>query len=162
MSFKGRSLRALVLLLAVWSTAPAFAGSEGPGSDLSPHAQLQRYIATINTETDQSRKGDLSLALLRFVQSGRIDKYSDFEIDEIADLLNDDNGAVISWTALSLARIGPDARRAAPTLQKIRLREECRLKKHPVPRRTQTDIFPLETAMFQLSVSTLPIVCAND
>ncbi len=82
--------------------------------------------------------------------------YSERDVAEIAELLNDDNGDVRFWTAVSLGYIGPRAVGASSALQDALQRAVCRER----PQRSgPRESFAIKAAMLKKDWPTATADC---
>jgi hypothetical protein len=131
-----------------------------PTNSQPSHPDLPKRIAAARAEAVIGKNDTAAHQLYDFVYSGLSKRYSDTEIDTLAELLRSKHGPLVYWTARSLQDIGPDARRrAAPVFQEVTQQWECYFQAHPAPRQMQTVRYPLERTMAILSIERLPLEC---
>jgi hypothetical protein len=150
---------AIIFVVAPWLFCCRPVWADEPATSAS-HSNVQQWIDCIKVSHSRAKRAKFGFRLWREVKLSFFTHYSDSEIDQISNLLNAQDDPVVYWSALSLAAIGPDARRAAPALQKARLKWRGYYCANPTAQTVQTLRF-LEGAILDLGIELPHIDCPS-
>jgi hypothetical protein len=123
---------------------------------------LRRYVASIEQTTDPWKQDDLASRLCSYISKHSNAAYTDAEIDEVAQMLQDNRVRERFWIVEALVGMGLRVRRAEPYLQALFAQELCaQVAAHVRRRYGMSTINAVEGEILGLGLKPKPALCPS-